>query len=90
MQASNQAIRRRLKIAAGQVDGILRMVDEDRYCIDISNQIMAVINALKGINRDILHAHLEHCVTTSLEAKDPQEIEAKMEEVIAVIDKLAR
>ncbi len=90
MQAPAKNINRRLKIARGQIDGVLRMVEEDRYCIDISNQIMAAINALKGINRDILKAHLEHCVTTSLEAKDEKDVEDKMEEIIKVIETLSR
>ncbi len=90
MQAPSKNIERRLKIARGQIDGVLRMVEEDRYCIDISNQIMASINALKGINRDILKAHLEHCVTTSIESKDEAEVEKKMEEIIEVINTLSK
>lgn len=90
MQADKKSVARRLKIARGQIDGILRMVEEDRYCIDISTQLMAVIAALKGVNRDVLTAHLSHCVKGSMEARDPCDIEAKIKEVVDVINKLSK
>lgn len=90
MMAPKEPVMRRLKIAKGQLEGIMRMVEEDRYCIDISTQLMAVIAALKGVNREVLKAHLEHCVKSSMEAKDPSDIEEKIEEVISVINKLTR
>lgn len=90
MMAPKEPVMRRLKIAKGQLEGIMRMVEEDRYCIDISTQLMAVIAALKGVNREVLKAHLEHCVKSSMEANDPSDIEEKIEEVISVINKLTR
>lgn len=90
MQANHKNITRRLNIARGQIDGILKMVEEDRYCIDISNQLMAVISALKGINRDILSSHLSHCVVASMESQDEEEISEKMEEIDTVIKKLSK
>ena len=90
MHADTDNITRRLKIARGQIDGILKMVEEDRYCIDISNQLMAVVSALKVINRDVLSAHLNHCVTTSLESQDEAQISEKMEEIKQVINTLSK
>lgn len=90
MKADNKKVEHRLKTVKGQIEGIQRMVEEDRYCIDISNQIMAVIQALKGINRDVLEAHLHHCVKESMESKDEEGAQEKIEEIIKVIDKLTK
>ena len=51
-----------LKTARGQIDGIIKMIEEDRYCIDISNQIFAAQSLLKKANLIILENHLSHCV----------------------------
>lgn len=90
MQADQDNITRRLKIVRGQVDGLLKMVEEDRYCVDISNQVLAIISALKSINVDILTAHLSHCVTQSLESQDPKDIEEKMREMEGLIKKISK
>ncbi len=90
MKAEPSSILRRLKIASGQVDGLVRMVEEDRYCIDISNQIMAVISALKGVNRDILTAHLSHCVLSAYDSSDSDQVKKKLEEMEEVIQKLSK
>lgn len=90
MKAEHKNVEHRLKIVKGQIEGIQRMVEEDRYCIDISNQIMAAIQALKGINRDVLEAHLHHCVKESMESNEPESAQEKMDEIIKVIDKLTK
>ena len=74
MKAPLDPTLRRLRIARGQLEGIIKMVEDDRYCIDISTQLMAVTNALKNVNRDVLSAHLQHCVAESVESQDPAEI----------------
>ena len=61
-----------LKTARGQLDGLVRMVEDDRYCIDISNQILATIAILKKVNIYVLTEHLEHCVRESFD--DDEEI----------------
>lgn len=53
---------KRLKRAEGQVRGIARMLEEDRYCVDILTQISAVQEALRGVAREVLTAHMQHCV----------------------------
>lgn len=57
MKADKEKVTRLLKTARGQLDGILKMVEDDRYCIDISNQIMATQAILKNVNREVLHAY---------------------------------
>ena len=85
MRADREKVGRLLRTARGQIDGILRMVEEDRYCIDISNQIMATQAILHRVNREILQAHLQHCVRQSLETgEDSQQ---KIDELMALFDK---
>lgn len=90
MMADHARIERLLKTARGQIDGILRMVEDDRYCIDISTQLMATQSLLARINADVLKAHVEGCVRTAMESGDEQEKEAKLAEIETVIEKLAK
>ena len=90
MVADRDRITRLLKTARGQIDGILRMVDEDRYCIDVSTQLMATQSLLARINADVLKAHVEGCVRTALETGDEQEKDAKLAEIETIIEKLAK
>ncbi|NLI61541.1 MAG: metal-sensing transcriptional repressor [Clostridiales bacterium] len=62
----NNPIFRNLKIARGQVDGIIKMLEEDRYCIDVSRQILATISILKKVNAEILHDHMKGCVKKAI------------------------
>ena len=70
MMADHKSVTRMLKTARGQIDGILRMVDEDRYCVDISTQLMATQALIARINADVLKAHIEGCVTSAIESGD--------------------
>ena len=83
MQADRQKVKRLLKTARGQLDGILKMVEENRYCMDISNQIMATIAILKKVNIEILDAHLKCCVLHA----DDRERETKINEISEVLKK---
>ena len=85
MQADQKKVARMLKTARGQIDGILNMMDEDRYCLDISQQVMACQSLLARVNREILTAHLTHCVKN---AKTDAEREEKAEELTALLGKL--
>ena len=85
MTADKQKVARLLKTARGQIDGILKMIEEDRYCIDISNQIMASPSVLKKANAEVLQAHLEHCVKEAVDQNDAAE---KLREIEMVIAKL--
>ena len=85
MLAEKERISGLLKTARGQIDGIMRMVEEDRYCIDIANQLMATQAILRRTNQEILRAHLEHCVKTAVESGDADE---KIDEIVKLIDKM--
>ncbi len=85
MMADSKTVTRLLKTARGQLDGILKMVEEDRYCMDISQQVMAADALLRRANREILSAHLKHCVE---HAKDDKERSDKIDELVAALDKL--
>ena len=87
MKADKDNINRLLKTAAGQIEGIGRMVDEDRYCIDISNQIMAVQSILKKANNEILKAHMHMCVKEAFEEGSEEE---KIDEIISLINKVSK
>ena len=65
-------------------------IDEDRYCIDISNQVLAVISILGKANKEIIRAHLAGCVKDSLTGGTPEEVETKLDEVMSVLDKMSR
>ncbi len=87
MMADHDKILRLLKTARGQLDGIIRMVDEDRYCIDISTQVMATEALLKRANREILSAHLEHCVK---DAANASEREQKIDEFVDTLGRILK
>ena len=73
MKADRDKVVPLIKTARGQLDGILKMIDEDRYCIDISNQVLAVISILGKANKEIIRAHLAGCVKDSLTGGTPEE-----------------
>ncbi|WP_367926205.1 metal-sensing transcriptional repressor [uncultured Ruthenibacterium sp.] len=87
MKADHQKVTRLLKTARGQLDGILSMVEEDRYCMEISNQILATQSILSKVNREILKAHMNGCVKEAFEQGGAEE---KIDEVIALLEKLSR
>ncbi len=87
MKADREKVSRLLRTARGQIDGILKMIEEDRYCIDISNQIIATEALLHKANREVLHAHIDMCVK---EAIDSGETEEKLTEIRSIVDKLTK
>ena len=87
MKVDKQKITRLLKTARGQMDGILRMVEEDRYCIDISQQLMATEAILNKVNKEILTAHLKNCVSN---AETDAEREEKIDELVSMLGKILK
>ena len=83
MKAEQQNIKRLLNTAKGQIDGLNKMIDDDKYCIDISNKIMATIAILKKVNIEILDAHFKCWVLHA----DDREREAKINEISEVLKK---
>lgn len=82
-------VRRRLRRVEGQVRGIQRMVDEDRYCIDVLDQVAAVTRALQSVAIELMDDHLAHCVADAARAGGP-DAAAKLGEASAAIARLVR
>lgn len=76
-----------LKTSRGQIDGIIKMVEDERYCVDISKQILAVQALLKKVNLHILDRHIKSCVKQAFSEGHGDE---KVEEIIEIIDKYVR
>ncbi|QTA37216.1 metal-sensing transcriptional repressor [Thermosipho ferrireducens] len=77
---------RDLKTAKGQIDAIIRMIEDDRYCIDISTQILAVISLLKKANTKVLKTHIETCIKEAINASEEKTVESKLEELEKTIE----
>ena len=80
----------RLKRIAGQVAGVQRMLDEDRYCVDVLLQITAVQAALMETGRVILAGHIETCLTQALRSRDQQQRRKKIDELMNVFTRFCR
>lgn len=80
----------RLHRIEGQVRGIARMIEEDRYCIDILHQIQAVRAALTKVESQVLKNHAAHCVTDAIKSGDEGEQRQKFEELIELFEKNRR
>ena len=87
MQADHAKVGNLLKTARGQIDGILNMIEDDRYCMEISNQIMAAVAVLNKANKEVLSAHLKSCVKN---ADSEQEMDEKIDELIGVLGKVMK
>jgi DNA-binding FrmR family transcriptional regulator len=83
---TRQQAARRLKSLAGHLQGVLKMVDEDRYCIEVIKQIDAVEEALHQVKRLLLAGHLDSCVTTALRGTDKGDRERVLRELLEVYD----
>lgn len=84
------AIVKRLHRVEGQVRGIERMVDDDRYCIDILTQIAAVNTALESLAFTILDEHVRHCVAGALASGDEADASVKTQELLEAVRRFSR
>lgn len=73
--------KKRVNRIRGQIEGIDKMIDERRYCIDILHQVKAARSALQSLEAEILKVHLRHCVRSAFKAKGPVEVEKKIQEI---------
>ena len=80
----------RLNRIEGQVRGIARMVDEDRYCIDIMTQLQAVKAALSKVETELMREHIDHCVAAAIRSGDPEEQRRKADELIMLLQRSMR
>ena len=85
MKANRAQVLRLLKTARGQLDGIIKMVEEDRYCVDISNQLMATAAVIRKANREVLAAHMMGCMTEAIQEGKGQE---KIDEIMKLLEKM--
>lgn len=74
-----------LKTSRGQIDGIIKMIEDERYCVDISKQILSSIGLLRKANNNILEQHIRHCVKDALN-KSEAESEKKLDEIIDILN----
>ena len=87
--ANKESHAKRLRRIEGQVRGIARMIDDDKYCIDILTQISAVNSALQSVALGLLDEHLHHCVSNAV-AAGGEEGEQKLAEASAAVARLVR
>ena len=82
----NENTLRRLKTIEGHLRGVIRMVEQDEYCIDIIRQIQAVEAALNKVSSQILENHLNSCVITAIQGNDKKERERVLKEITEVFE----
>jgi DNA-binding FrmR family transcriptional regulator len=87
---TRKAVASRLKRIEGQVGGLLRMVEEDRYCVDLLTQINAVRAALHKVEEQVLRDHVSHCVAHAFATGDRVEQQHKIEELVETIGRMTR
>jgi len=89
-ERGSRRIRTRVNRIAGQVAGIQRMLEEDRYCVDVLTQIGAVTTALESLAYQILDDHVEHCVAHALASGDPEAAAEKSRELLEAVHRFSR
>ena len=80
-----RAVLTRLRRIEGQVRGLQKMVDEERYCADVLTQVSSVQEALRGVSRSLLHNHLRHCAAEAIRSNDPERSEAMYDEILELV-----
>jgi CsoR family transcriptional regulator, copper-sensing transcriptional repressor len=85
--ATKDDLQGRLRKIEGQVRGLQRMVEDDRYCLDILTQVNSVVAGLRAVGMGLLDDHVRHCVRESIEAGDG---EAKVEELMAAVARFSK
>ena len=88
--ADKAALVKRLHRIEGQVRGIEKMVEDDRYCVDILTQIAAVSTALESLGFRLLDSHVNHCVAGALASGDAEEAARKSKELLAAVHRFAK
>ena len=80
----------RLNRIEGQIRGIKKMIQDNRYCIDIINQCNSVTAALNEVKKNILRTHLNHCVMNAFRADEPLDSEKKIDEIVSLMDHMSK
>ena len=87
MMADRKKVEPLLRTARGQIDGVLKMIEDNRYCMDIMMQLQAVESMVHKEQREVLRVHLSGCVQDAFETGDQNEREQKIAEIIKLLDK---
>lgn len=87
MKPNSEKVIDRLKRIEGQVRGIRRMIEEERYCVDILTQTMAVRSALRAVEQLVLEDHADACLEHAIAAQDPDDQRRKFRELIGIINR---
>lgn len=90
MRADKDKTVKLIKTARGQLDGVLKMIEEDRYCVDISHQLLAISAIIKKTNKMVIKSHLEGCVKEALEDGNEKRKEEILNEVYDLMDDLGK
>ena len=85
-----EQVRSRLRRIEGQIRGIEKMVEEERYCVDILTQTSAVIAALHGVEDLVMENHLNTCVADAMKSDDPDAKREKIDEIMTVVSKFRK
>jgi DNA-binding FrmR family transcriptional regulator len=80
----------RLRRIEGQVRGLQKMVEEERYCADVLTQVTSVQEALRGVSRAMLHNHLRHCASQAIRSGDTSQAEAMYDEIMELVYRSVR
>jgi CsoR family transcriptional regulator, copper-sensing transcriptional repressor len=89
-KSSKNSCLKRLSRIEGQVRGLMRMVEEDRYCIDIVTQIAAARAALRRVEEEVLHDHIAHCVEHTIVSGNAADQRRKIKELMDVLSRASR
>lgn len=87
MRADRKKVEPLLRTARGQLDGVMKMIEDDRYCIDIVTQLQAVESLVHKARREVLRAHLSGCVQDAFESGDEQMRKGRIDEIMKLLDK---
>lgn len=87
--ASHKSQLDRMRRIAGQVTGLQKMIEDERYCADILTQLRAVQAALRRVEQEVLQGHIEHCVTGAVESGNHRERDAKLGELFEILKRFS-
>jgi DNA-binding FrmR family transcriptional regulator len=85
-----RSVQTRLRRIEGQIRGLQKMVEEERYCAEVLTQVSSVQEALRGVGRALLHNHLRHCAAEAIRSDDPDRAEAMYDELMELIYRSVR
>jgi DNA-binding FrmR family transcriptional regulator len=90
MTAKDPKLLSRLSRIEGQVRGVARMIEEDRYCIEVLDQVQAIKAALKKVEDEILKSHADHCVSNAINKGDKEDAREKFSELVDLFARYSR